>query len=142
MNCQVLLDTNLLIGAFDGDPKNPDHEKAQQRLTELLESPNVRLAITPLIRYEVLRGVKRVDVQELDRQLDGFAELEIRGSHARRAAELFRQATAQGLTLNKRTFDLFHCVCAELEAFELGSQDGDIPKIQQLIQTYSNKSNA
>ncbi len=134
MTRQVLLDTNLLIGALDGDADNPGHQAARDRLAELLQAPDIKLAITPLIRYEVLRGVRRNDVQTLDKVLDGFVELEIRGRHARRAADLYRQAKKQEVLLDKRTFDLFHCVCAELEGFDVASQDGDIPKIQKLIQ--------
>ncbi|MDR0529148.1 MAG: hypothetical protein LBG69_06025 [Zoogloeaceae bacterium] len=34
---------------------------------------------------------------------------------------------------SKRGYDLFHCVCAELDALELLSGDAHIQKIQQLI---------
>ncbi|AVS81471.1 type II toxin-antitoxin system VapC family toxin [Paracidovorax avenae] len=129
-----LLDTNLLIGAFDGEPGNAEHEAATVRLRQLLEKPSVQLAITPLIRYEVLRGAARISVDELDKVLDGFREFEIRGSDGRRAAELFREAKAQGLVLNKRAFDLFHCVCADANQLDIASQDGDIPKIKTLIE--------
>lgn len=134
MSQGFLLDTNLLIGAFDGEPGNTEHEAAAERLRRLLEDPSVQLAITPLIRYEVLRGAARIGVDELDEVLDGFREFEIRGSDGRRAAELFREAKARGLVLNKRVFDLFHCVCADANQLEIASQDGDIPKIKNLIE--------
>lgn len=135
MSRKVLLDTNLLIGAFDGQLGNAAHESARQRLTALLADPGVKLAITPLIRYEVLRGVRDVDlVGELNAVLNDFHEFEVRGAEARRAADVFRRARATGVNLDKRSFDIFHCVCAELNGFEIDSQDGDIPKIQQLIQ--------
>jgi predicted nucleic acid-binding protein len=140
MSRMVLLDTNLLIGAFDGEADNPLHEIAKQRLRSLLNDPNVKVAITPLIRFEVLRGAKHVPLSELDAVLNDFQEFEVRGVDARWAAELFQQARIQDLSLDKRSFDLFHCVCADLNGLELESQDGDIPKIQQLIQ--SSKKNA
>lgn len=133
---KILLDTNLLIGALDGDPSNEQHQAAEQRLAEYLEDPNVRLAITPLIRYEVLRGMKLADISKLNAMLNQFEEIDIRAAMAFRAAELFsiaQNANNQAIKLNKRTFDLFHCVCAELNGLEINSQDGDIPKIKELI---------
>ncbi|MDA8451330.1 PIN domain-containing protein [Acidovorax sp. NCPPB 3859] len=138
MSQGFLLDTNLLIGAFDGEPGNTEHEAAAERLRQLIDDPSVQLAITPLIRYEVLRGAVRIGVDELNDVLNGFREFEIRGSDGRRAAELFREAKAQGLVLNKRTFDLFHCVCADANRLEIASQDGDIPKIKNLIEASKN----
>lgn len=135
MSQGFLLDTNLLIGAFDGEPGNTQHEAVAERLRQLLEDPSVQLAITPLIRYEVLRGAARIGIDELDEVLDGFREFEIRGSDGRRAAELFREARVKGVVLNKKhTFDLFHCVCADANQLEIASQDGDIPKIKNLIE--------
>ncbi|MDO4699278.1 MAG: hypothetical protein Q4A69_01140 [Moraxella sp.] len=51
----VLLDSNILIGAFDGDLDNEKHQRAKNLFKELLKDDDVRIAITPLIRYEVLR---------------------------------------------------------------------------------------
>lgn len=134
MSRRVLLDANLLIGALDGEPDNAQHERARQRLESLLQDPDVILAISPLIRYEVMRGARRVPAEQLREILNDFHEFEVRARDAERAAQLFQQAKQQGLTLDKRSFDLFHCVCAELNGLELLSQDGDIPKIQELIQ--------
>ncbi|MCS4510813.1 type II toxin-antitoxin system VapC family toxin [Xylophilus ampelinus] len=128
------MDTNLLIGAFDGEPGNEVHEAAAERLRQLVQDPLVQLAITPLIRYEVLRGAMRVSVDELDGALSGFREFEIRGSDGRRAAELFREAKIKSLDLNKRSFELFHCVCADADQLDIASQDGDISKIKNLIE--------
>lgn len=135
MSRKVLLDTNLLIGAFDGQPGNEAHAAARQRLVALLADDRVKLAITPLIRYEVLRGARNIDPDALNSALNDIHEFEVRGADARMAADVFRRAKTSGIDLDKRSFDIFHCVCAELNGFEIESQDGDIPKIQQLIQT-------
>lgn len=129
----VLLDTNILIGAFDGEDGNMNHELARQRLKALLEDDDVKLSISPLIRYEVLRGARNVPIEKLDEALSRFQEFDTRGRDARRAAEIFRLAKEKNVLLNKRTFDVFHCVCAELNNLELASQDGDIPAIQNLM---------
>ncbi|PAT41071.1 type II toxin-antitoxin system VapC family toxin [Vandammella animalimorsus] len=133
MSRRVLLDANLLIGALDGEPGNAQHAQARQRLEDLLQDPEVTLAISPLIRYEVMRGVRRVSADQLREILNDFHEFDVRACDAERAAQLFQQARQQGRALDKRSFDLFHCVCAELNGLELDSQDGDIPKIQELI---------
>jgi predicted nucleic acid-binding protein len=134
MSRAVLLDTNILIGAFEPEQGNEPHMQAQARLRALLQDPDVKLAITPLIRYEVLRGARRVSVEQLDERLNAFQEFDVRGADARRAAEIYRQAQQQGTALDKRKFDVFHWVCAELNQLEIDSADGDIQKIRNLVQ--------
>ncbi|MDO5626220.1 MAG: PIN domain-containing protein [Pseudomonadota bacterium] len=133
MTRAVLLDANLLIGALDAEQDNPQHAAARQRLDALLADPQVKLAISPLIRYEVLRGVRRVLPEKLEEILNDFHEFDVRAKDAVRAAELFREAKARDKTFDKRQFDVFHCVCAELNRLEFDSQDGDVPKIQALM---------
>ena len=129
----VLLDTNLLIGALDTEPGNAAHTQSREHLEKLLRDPEVKLAISPLIRYEVLRGAKHVPVSRLEEILNDFHEFDVRAQDAQRAAELFREAKTKDIKLDKRSFDLFHCVCAELNALEFESRDGDVPKIQELM---------
>lgn len=140
MTRKLLLDTNMLIGAFEPEPGNAAHTKAKEKLKHLSEDTEVKLAITPLIRYEVLRGVRRISPDKMEDVLNGFQEFEVRGAEARRAAELYRLAKNKGMDLSKRSFDLFHCVCAEANGLEILAQDGDIPKIQQLIQDSKNSN--
>ena len=56
---KVLLDANLLIAALDDGSTTSEAEraKAKQTLAALLSNAEVTLIITPLIRYEVLRGI-------------------------------------------------------------------------------------
>ena len=58
MTMSVLLDTNLLIAAYDdeGSTSPQEKQKAKVRMSELLDDDKV-LYISPLIRYETLRGV-------------------------------------------------------------------------------------
>jgi predicted nucleic acid-binding protein len=132
---EVLLDTNMLIATFDG--KAGDVEEQRRALVEaLVLDPEVRLWITPLVYYEVLRGTQSMSLVEMEAVLKDFEQIEISKEHGHRAAELYRRAKEKGKSewLDKRRFDVFHCVCAELYDLEfVHSDEGDIPKIQQLI---------
>lgn len=141
MTRAVLLDANLLIGAFDSAAGNEEHQRSKERLRELLLDPEVKVAISPLIRYEVLRGAK-CDFDELDEKLSDFHEFEVSGRDARRAAEIFRRAVAADMKLDKRKFDVFHCVCAEINELEILSRDGDIEKIQNLMKAVDENAQA
>jgi len=137
MTAGYLLDTNLLVGALDGEPGNPLHAQAKERLRELLISSDTRLAITPLIRYEVLRGVRRQPREAVESALDQFIEFDIRRDDAELAARTYAQALAGGSKLDKRSFDLFHCVAAYRNQLEVASRDGDIPKIMEVLKQVS-----
>ncbi|KGE52482.1 PIN domain-containing protein [Xanthomonas axonopodis pv. vasculorum] len=129
----VLLDANLLIGALDGEEGNADHEVSLKTFEALAADPDVKIAISPLIRYEVLRGLDEVDVKAVNAILNNMKEFEMRGQEAIRAAEVFRKARQTDVKLDKRKFDVFHCVCAEINDLEILSKDGDIAKIQELM---------
>jgi predicted nucleic acid-binding protein len=129
----VLLDANMLIGALDGEEGNPANEANRARFLQLLEDDEVRLAVSPLITYEFLRGLKKVSLEEIEAVLNDFQKFDIKEEHARLAAEVFRIAKDQGSAIHKKNFDIFHCVCAELHQLEMESQDADIVRIQKLI---------
>lgn len=130
-----LLDANLLIGALDTDHNNPDHVRSKALFEDLLTKDDVRLAISPLIRYEVLRGARRVPLDQLETILNNIHEFEVGAKDARLAADIFRMdRERQGeRAVDKKRFDVFHCACAKLNDLELLSYDGDIEKIQDLI---------
>ncbi|PWQ96603.1 type II toxin-antitoxin system VapC family toxin [Leucothrix pacifica] len=139
----VLLDTNLLIGAFDdtGSTSEEQRAKAKEQLTTLLSDPYVALAITPLIRYEVLRGISLQEderFEQMKRALGGFEEFDIGRDVSELAANLFRfdrnEVTQSGENRNieKRKFDVFHLASAECNALELASDDSDISKLKSL----------
>ncbi|MDR3221911.1 MAG: PIN domain-containing protein [Candidatus Accumulibacter sp.] len=134
MTRRVLLDTNMLIGALEPEPDNVQHQAARSRFRALMDDPEIEPVITPLVRYEVLRGVRRISFDKMKSELDGFQEFDVRSEEANRAAELFRLAKGAGMNLDKRSFDLFHCACADVNGLKIESQDPHIRKIQQLIQ--------
>ena len=139
---KVLLDANLLIGAFDDeDSPNPAHQKAKETVRAWMVDADVELVITPLVRYEVLRGVRTVSMSDKEAVLNDFPELEVRAEQAREAAEIFRiyqdQRGPNGIALDKRSFDFFHCACAKTYGLEIGSQDSHIAQIQKLIQDHA-----
>jgi predicted nucleic acid-binding protein len=144
---EVLPDANMLIGAFDGEPGNPLHEEAYRRIMAWLDDPDVRLVTTPLILYEVLRGVRHMSSEKLETRLMGFQVFDIHKEEACQAAKVYRLAKEKrmfGLDGDEarteerhwfnRSFDLFYCVCAEANGLEIDSQDPHIRQIQQLIQ--------
>ncbi|MDR0378509.1 MAG: PIN domain-containing protein [Candidatus Accumulibacter sp.] len=138
MKRNVLLDANMLIGAFDHDPANAEHVRARAELRALLSDPDVTLAITPLVSFEVLRKPTRTGPAELESRLDTFRNFPVSGAEARRAAEVFRLfSTARGKperrNLEKLSMDIFYCACLELNHLEPRSRDGDIPGILQLM---------
>ncbi|MDI9335099.1 MAG: hypothetical protein QM533_12070 [Cytophagales bacterium] len=99
-----------------------------------LTSPNIRLAITPLIRFELLKSGKLNEerIKELERALSQFEELEIGNAEATFAAALFRYAEQTGKKLDRNKFDVFHFASATINRFELDSTDGDIEKIRAI----------
>ncbi|MBD8634320.1 PIN domain-containing protein [Stenotrophomonas sp. CFBP 13725] len=135
MKRAILLDTNMLIGAFDTDEENAKHLQDKARLAELLRDDSVKLTISPLIRYELLRGAKRVPLDALEAILDDFQEFDVGSKDARMAAEIFRHDRQPGMesSIDKKRFDVFHCVCAKLNDLDMISNDQDIEKIQKII---------
>lgn len=138
----VLLDANMLIGALDGDPGNPSHDDALKEFEKLVNDPGVNLAISPLVRYEVLRGMAEDDVEFVNAQLNDMKEFEVRGIEAIRAAEIFRYAKQKQIKLDKRKFDVFHCVCAEINELEILSKDADIETIKNLMKAVDENAKA
>ena len=147
MSRGVLLDTNLLIGALDdsGSTSEQQCEKAKEQLTELLLDPDVALAITPLIRYEVLRGISISEGERFDQMkqaLAGFEEFDISRDVSELAANLFRFDRSEAVDLGdsrnieKRKFDVFHLASAECNTLELASDDSDIAKLKELYSRF------
>lgn len=147
MTRRVLLDTNLLVAALDqGASTSPDQrEKAIAALMSLLQSDDVALAITPLIRYEVVRGVDWASQERHDalkEALADFEEFDISRDIAELAADLYRfdksraDEAGERRNLEKRKFDAFHLASAKCYELELASQDTDIAKLDKLYQTY------
>ncbi|MFA0922523.1 PIN domain-containing protein [Xanthomonas fragariae] len=129
----VLLGANLLIGALDGEEGNTAHEASLSTFEARVADPDVKRAISPLIRYEVPCGMHEADVEAVNAILNDMKEFEVRGQEAIRAAEVFRKARQTNVKLDKRKFDVFHCLCAEINELEMLSKDEDIETIQKLM---------
>ena len=143
-----MLDTNLLIAAFDknGTTAAEERQAAISQLASLLSDSDTQLFITPLVRYEVLRGIQwqnQSDFETVKQALNGFPELEITRNISELAASLFRfdihrasQAGERGRNIDKRKFDVFHFCSAHCNGLTLFSRDSDIGKIALLHQEY------
>lgn len=148
MSHKVLLDANLLIAAYDDQGTTSPEIKALAiaRITELANDPETSFFITPLIRYEVLRGIgwqQNQRFEQLRQILDQIPELEITRQASELSANLFRfdsweaaQPNAQPRNLEKRKFDIFHFAIAQCNGLQLSSQDSDIAKIRSLYERY------
>lgn len=145
MERKILLDANLLIAVFDedGDTTIEKREQAKKLLEDLLSDKEVSFAITPLIRYEVLRGAKWEETsryQKLLRTLNRFMEFEINREIAELASDIYRmdkhQADEKGevRNLEKRKFDAFHYATAKCLQIEVKSHDKDFSKLDKLYE--------
>lgn len=140
---KVLLDSSLLIAALDdqSDTAEADRQQAKERLSELLTDKNTALALSPLVRYEVLRGVAWIDQARYTKflaTLNGFEELQINSDIAEWATCLYRfdrhQSGQKGHEKNfeKRKFDIFHFATAMSYQLEIAGRDKDFDKISKL----------
>jgi len=135
MDRKILLDTNLIISAFD--TKSPE---AREQLRILLEDDQVAFAISPLIRYEVLRGVGISETErhgELESVLNGFVEFDIGRDVANLSSNLFRYVRSnhnkeESSFVDKRSFDIFHYATAKCNELELCSNDGDLGRLERI----------
>lgn len=148
MTRKVLLDANLLIAAFDrsGSTAPEMKQRAIQQLEALMQEPDIVLFITPLVRYEVLRGIAWQDARvwcEIAAILNEFPELEITRDISDLSANLFRfdkyqaEQKTEKRNLDKRKFDVFHFCCAHCNGLDIYSNDSDIAKVGQLHQHYT-----
>ncbi|MFW2177315.1 MULTISPECIES: PIN domain-containing protein [unclassified Moraxella] len=141
----VLVDANILIAMIDGDNTNPNHVEAKQKFNDLIEQ-NVAIAITPLIRYEVLRGIKSISIDEAQAILDDFVEFNITDKEANPSAKIFHFSRSDdflakntGIKLDKQNFDVFHYVVAKIRHLELVNvNQKDFNKIENVIDLMPN----
>ena len=131
LNNKVLLYSNILIAAI----KNNRSTEAQ-RLRELLSDSQNIVYITPLIYYEVLRGVDWADIPNYEKHLavlNRLSNLNIDKPIANLAAKLFRYERRlrqdSGQTpkkIDKHNFDIMHFATAKQNGLALASIDKDI----------------
>lgn len=148
MSRKILLDTNLFIACFDEDGTTSAElrNSAKATLAGLLSDEDVALFITPLIRYEVLRGINwrnENNFLKVKEVLDALPNLELTKDICDLSANLYRYdswlAAQPGLpprNLEKRKLDIFHFCSAKCFGVDLYSNDTDIGKINRLHQGY------
>ncbi|MGQ9444171.1 type II toxin-antitoxin system VapC family toxin [[Pasteurella] aerogenes] len=136
-----LLDTNYLI--YLADPNANPTKKAEvlQDLAVKLEDPETLLFLTPLIRYEVLRGVEWDNIEKLNTlksALKAFQTIDINDDIADLARNLFRldkanQKNGSKKVIEKYQFDMFHFATAKENDLEILSKDRDMTAIENLF---------
>lgn len=137
---KVLLDTNILIAAIK------DNQSTEaQRLRALLSNSQNVVYITPLIYYEVLRGVDWTDIPNYEKHLailNQLSNLNIDKPIANLAARLFRYERRlrqdNGQTpkkIDKHNFDIMHFATAKQNGLTLASADEDIIAWENLYTT-------
>lgn len=136
-----LLDTNYLI--YLADPNANPTKKAEvlQDLAVKLEDPETLLFLTPLIRYEVLRGVEWDNIEKLNTlksALNAFQTIDINDDIADLARNLFRldkanQKNGSKKVIEKYQFDMFHFATAKENDLEILSKDRDMTAIENLF---------
>ncbi|MFA9498879.1 type II toxin-antitoxin system VapC family toxin [Mannheimia sp. E30BD] len=147
-----LLDTNNLIYLVDSNSDSEVKREALRELRQKLSDPNNRFILTPLIRYEVMRGIKWEDetkLEELENILKQFKSLDIRDEIADLARDLYRFDEYKSKrdnvpkNLEKRKFDMFHYATAKMENLEILSADSHLSHIDRLYEQMSDeKQNA
>ena len=136
---EVLLDANVLLSLHDTGTK-PLPADVAARFEALLDDDETELFITPLIRYEVLRGIDWGDDERygtMKAALDALTELDVTREASELAAELFRLYVAEhvdepGINVDKRRFDAFHFSVAKIRGMELASRDRHMRSLDAL----------
>ncbi|MCT8841753.1 PIN domain-containing protein, partial [Glaesserella parasuis] len=125
------------------DPNANPTKKAEvlQDLALKLEDPETLLFLTPLIRYEVLRGVEWDNIEKLNTlksALKAFQTIDINDDIADLARNLFRldkanQKNGSKKVIEKYQFDMFHFATAKENDLEILSKDRDMTAIENLF---------
>ncbi|MFU2090290.1 type II toxin-antitoxin system VapC family toxin [Avibacterium avium] len=142
MKRNILLDSNILMIAIKEKESNE-----RKQLIELLENENTNVFITPLIRYEVLRGITWSDSESFKKHSDVLKQLEMINIDQKisdTAATLFRlerkEKEENGQTpkkIDKHNFDVMHFATAKVYQLEWQSNDEDFQSWEKLYQQLS-----
>lgn len=142
MKRNILLDSNILMIAIKEKESNE-----RKQLIELLENENTNVFITPLIRYEVLRGITWSDSESFKKHSDVLKQLEtinIDQKISDTATALFRlerkEKEESGQTpkkIDKHNFDVMHFATAKVYQLEWQSNDEDFQSWEKLYQQLS-----
>ncbi|MDE3995596.1 PIN domain-containing protein [Glaesserella parasuis] len=113
-----LLDTNYLIYLADPNANPTKKSEVLQDLALKLEDPETLLFLTPLIRYEVLRGVEWDNIEKLNTlksALKAFQTIDINDDIADLARNLFRLDKANQKMEVKRLLKSINLICFTLQ---------------------------
>lgn len=135
----ILLDANTVIAAFD--PGNTTSSEqilaAKAKVRAWMEDDDIALAVSPLITYEVLRGVSQLREserwQELKDVLAKFDNFDIDRETGEAAANLFQLARDCNYSVDKRGFDILHVATAHCQNLEFDSADKNMPALGKLL---------
>ncbi|WP_406812396.1 type II toxin-antitoxin system VapC family toxin [Histophilus somni] len=135
----VLLDANILIDAL-----NDKGSESARKLRMLMEDENAVVFITPLISYEVLRGLSWEDketYQKVKTLIASFSSLNIDHKITNLASELFRfekyernQHGQETKKIDKHNFDIVHFSTAKIHNLKFISSDKDMQSWDRLYQ--------
>lgn len=147
----MLLDAQILI-ALDPNASMEDGERiaAFEILDSILNDQSKKIAITPLLRYEVMCGIKDHDVFK---EIDSFLKNEkvtifpIKDKEAYCAVEIFQEARKQSVSLKspepkKYKFDLLHVASAHVNLLHFESRDKGVEKMKKLLTNLRETDNA
>jgi predicted nucleic acid-binding protein len=147
----VLLDAQILI-ALDPHANMEDSERnaALEILDSILNDPSKKIAITPLLRYEIMCGIKDPDVfQEIDDLLNNekVTVFPVKDAEAYCAIQIFQEARKQAVSLKsaepkKYKFDLLHVASADVNALHFESRDKGVEKMKTLLTNLKKTNNA
>ena len=146
-----LLDTNYLVYLADDDSDEEKRKAVLSDMAEKLQQNGSRFVLTPLIRYEVLRGVdwgKSEKLSRLTGVLAQFESLDITQNVSDLASDLYRfdkfeaERDKTPKNLEKRKFDMFHYATASVNNLEILSHDTDVNKIKDLYERMRREDSA
>lgn len=140
MSRQILLDANIIISAYDrrdsdDKPLSQKQKDEVQEFLELSKSADVSFAITPLIRYEILRNAK--DFSKLKSIIDEFPEFDIGKEIGNLAVDIYILHAKKLLNNDpkakpeKRSFDICHYASAKCNELELFTLDDEFSKFDE-----------
>ena len=136
-----LLDTNFLMYLIDNTSDPKKRSEVLNEVANKLQQPENKFSLTPLIRYEVLRGIAWQDTEKLEqiaKLLIPFESFEITQEISDLASNLYRFDKFEAdnehtvRNLEKRKFDIFHFATAHINGFEMLTNDTDMEKISDL----------
>lgn len=121
---KILVDSSVLISATKprSANDNPAVKERRERFRQLLNAPDTRIFLTPLILYETLRGASTEERSSLLETLEEFPVLDFTKKHAILAARLWWEFN---WTSDRRANDPLHVAVAVLEGLEIESADKD-----------------